>query len=265
MFSDTASALKDIAVNTNHRISTGNSSSNSASYWAMVVRKLNSKGRNISISSNGNWGNSKSKSFSRSDIKYFQESAASRNTFTNQYSNNPSENWWLSGRISYSEPIVKNLFAQASYEYGYSYSNSDRSLYQLDSLPAWRDMYSPVIGTLPTDADSLRMTLNMRNSQYATYKNYTHKMSVGVRYNSKNLQFHAAVNFEPRKTKLEYQKGPSRHSGNPQRVQRISECAFALQNFKHIGNEHKISRFVITTFHDRPSGCNRRFKPAVYI
>ena len=206
MFSDTASALKDIAVNTNHRISTGNSSSNSASYWAMVVRKLNSKGRNISISSNGNWGNSKSKSFSRSDIKYFQESAASRNTFTNQYSNNPSENWWLSGRISYSEPIVKNLFAQASYEYGYSYSNSDRSLYQLDSLPAWRDMYSPVIGTLPTDADSLRMTLNMRNSQYATYKNYTHKMSVGVRYNSKNLQFHAAVNFEPRKTKLEYQK-----------------------------------------------------------
>lgn len=206
MFSDTASALKDIAVNTNHRISTGNSSSNSASYWAMVVRKLNSKGRNISISSNGNWGNSKSKSFSRSDIKYFQESAASRNTFTNQYSNNPSENWGLSGRISYSEPIVKNLFAQASYEYGYSYSNSDRSLYQLDSLPAWRDMYSPVIGTLPTDADSLRMTLNMRNSQYATYKNYTHKMSVGVRYNSKNLQFHAAVNFEPRKTKLEYQK-----------------------------------------------------------
>ena len=206
MFSDTASVLKDIAVNTNHRINTGSSSSNSANYWAMVVRKLNSKGRNISISSSGNWGNSKSKNFSRSDINYFQSNAAGRNTFTNQYSNNPSENWGLSGRLSYSEPIVKNLFAQASYEYGYSYSNSDRSLYQLDSLQGWRDMYTPAIGSLPTDADSLRMTLNMRNSQYATYKNYTHKMSVGVRYNTKNLQFHAAVNFEPRETKLEYQK-----------------------------------------------------------
>ena len=206
MFSDTASVLKDIAVNTNHRINTGSNSNNSANYWAMVVRKLNSKGRNISISSSGNWGNSKSKSFSRSDINYFQSNAAARNTFTNQYSNNPSENWGLSGRLSYSEPIVKNLFAQASYEYGYSYSNSDRSLYQLDSLQGWRDMYAPAIGSLPTDADSLRMTLNMRNSQYATYKNYTHKMSVGVRYNTKNLQFHAAVNFEPRETKLEYQK-----------------------------------------------------------
>ncbi len=206
LFSDSISSLRDIAVNTNHRITMGNSTSNSADYWAMIVRKLNSKGRNISISSNGNWGKSKSVSFSRSDINYFQTEAANRNTFTNQYNYNPSENWGLSGRLSYSEPIVKNLFAQASYEYSYSYSNSDRSLYQLDSLSGWRDMYSPAIGKLPTSADSLRMTLNTRNSQYATYKNYTHKMSVGVRYNSKNLNFHAAVDFNPQRTKLEYQK-----------------------------------------------------------
>lgn len=206
IFADSLQALRDITVNTNHRLSIGSSSNNSASYWAMIVRKLNSKGRNIAISSNGNWGNSKSKNFSRSNINYFQSTAATSNTFTNQYSNNPSENWGLSGRFSYSEPLTKNLFAQASYEYGYSYSNSDRSLYQLDSLSGWRDMYTPKIGSLPTSADSLRMTLNARNSQYATYKNYTNKFSVGVRYNSKNLNFHAAVDFQPQRTKLEYQK-----------------------------------------------------------
>jgi hypothetical protein len=206
MFADSLAALRDIAVNTNHRISIGSSQSTSASYWGMVVRKLNSRGRSIALHSNGSWGNSKSKSFSRSDINYFQAASAGQNTFTNQYSNNPSENWSLSGRLSYSEPITKNLFAQASYDYSYSYSNSDRSLYQLDSLAGWRDMYSPVIGSLPTDADSLRATLNMRNSQYATYKNYTHRASVGIRYNSKTINFHAAVDFNPQRTKLEYQK-----------------------------------------------------------
>lgn len=206
LFSDSVPSLRNIAVNSNHRISMGSSSNNSANYWGMVVRKLNSKGRNISISSSGNWGNSKSKNFSRSNINYFQNAAGKTNTFTNQYSNNPSENWGLSGRLSYSEPLVKNLFAQASYEYAYSYSNSDRSLYQLDSLANWRDMYAPPIGMLPSDADSLRMTLNMRNSQYATYKNYNNRFSVGVRYNSKNLNFHAAVDMNPQRTKLEYQK-----------------------------------------------------------
>lgn len=204
MFADSVSALRDIAVNTNHRISMGNSSSNSANYWGMVLRKLNSKGRNISVSSSGNWSKSKSKSFSRSDINYFKNGG--KNTFTNQYSTMPSENWSLSGRLSYSEPITKNLFAQASYEYGYSYSNSDRSLYQLDSLATWRDMYTPPIGSLPTSADSLRAVLNMRNSQYATYKNYNHRISAGIRYNTKNLQMHAAVDMRPQHTKLEYQK-----------------------------------------------------------
>lgn len=206
LFADSSAALKAIAVNSNHRISTGSNNSNSGNYWAMVVRRLSKKGRNISLSSSGNVGKSTDRNFSRSDINYFQSGAANRNTFTNQYNHTPNENWGLSARLSYSEPLVKNLFAQVSYEYGYSYSKSDRSLYLLDSLAGWRDMYEPRIGRLPSSADSLKMTLDARNSQYATYKNYTHRISAGLRYNTKDLQFHAAVDLEPRRTELEYQK-----------------------------------------------------------
>ena len=206
LFSDSISALRDIAVNTNHRRSLSHSRSTSANYWGMVVRNLNNKGRNISLSSSGNFSNSKNDSYSRSDINYFQTSARQKNQFTNQYIHDPQKSWSLGGRLSYSEPLTKNLFAQASYGYTYSYSNSDRSLYQLDSLAGWRDMYTPEIGMRPTSADSLRATLNARNSQYATYKNYDQRISVGIRYNTKDLNLHAAVDFNPLRTKLSYRK-----------------------------------------------------------
>lgn len=206
IFNDSNSALKKIAVNDNHRISMGDSKSTSAGGWGMIVRRLNNKGRNASFSLWGNYSDGESNSFSRSMINYYQRTDGTSQQFTNQYTTSPSKNWSYGGRLSYSEPITKNLHAQLSYQYDYSYSSNDRSLYQLDSLQGWRDMYSPPIGTYPTEADSLRYALNMRNSQYATYKNYTHRISAGVRYNTENLQFHAGVDFNPQHTNLDYQK-----------------------------------------------------------
>lgn len=206
VFQDTLPALKDITVNTNHRLSSGDSRSASFSGEGMVVRRLNSKGRNASLSFQGEYGSTKSRSFSRSDIQYFQLSERGRSQFSNQYTNSPSKNWSFGTRLSYSEPVVENLHAQVSYRYDYSYSDNDRSLYQLDSLAGWRDMYSPPLGTYPSEADSLRYALNMRNSQYATYKNYTHRVSAGLRYNTKEIQAHAAVDIIPQHTNLNYQK-----------------------------------------------------------
>ena len=106
LFSDSISALRDIAVNTNHRRSLSHSRSTSANYWGMVVRNLNNKGRNISLSSSGNFSNSKNDSYSRSDINYFQTSARQKNQFTNQYIHDPQKSWSLGGRLSYSEPLT---------------------------------------------------------------------------------------------------------------------------------------------------------------
>ena len=172
----------------------------------MIVRRLNNEGRNASLSFWGGYGDSKSRNFSRSDIQYFQRTDGNNRQFSNQYTNSPSKNWNYGARLSYSEPIVKNLHAQFNYQYDYSYSSNDRSLYQLDSLQGWRDMYNPALGTYPTDADSLRYALNVRNSQYATYKNYTHRIGVGLRYNTKTIQAHAAIDMQPQRTKLSYQK-----------------------------------------------------------
>ena len=206
IFEDSIAALRDITVNTNHRRSMSDSKSMSLSGNAMIVRRLNNEGRNVSLSLWGGYGDSKSHSFSRSDIQYFQRTDGNNSQFSNQYTNSPSKNWNYGTRLSYSEPIVKNLHAQFNYQYDYSYSSNDRSLYQLDSLQGWRDMYNPALGTYPTDADSLRYALNVRNSQYATYENYTHRIGVGLRYNTKKIQAHAAIDMQPQRTKLSYQK-----------------------------------------------------------
>lgn len=206
IFEDSIAALRDITVNTNHRRSMGDSKSTSFDGRGMIVRRLNNEGRNASLSFWGGYGDSKSRNFSRSDIQYFQRTDGNNRQFSNQYTNSPSKNWNYGARLSYSEPIVKNLHAQFNYQYDYSYSSNDRSLYQLDSLQGWRDMYNPALGTYPTDADSLRYALNVRNSQYATYKNYTHRIGVGLRYNTKTIQAHAAIDMQPQRTKLSYQK-----------------------------------------------------------
>lgn len=206
IFQDSIAALRGITVNTNHRRSMGDSKSTSFDGWGMIVRRLNNEGRNASLSFWGGYGDSKSRNFSRSDIQYFQRTDGNNRQFSNQYTNSPSKNWNYGARLSYSEPIVKNLHAQFNYQYDYSYSSNDRSLYQLDSLQGWRDMYNPALGTYPTDADSLRYALNVRNSQYATYKNYTHRIGVGLRYNTKTIQAHAAIDMQPQRTKLSYQK-----------------------------------------------------------
>ena len=193
--------LLGIAVNRNLRKSIGDSKSNSFSSWFMVVRRLNALGRNVAFRANLNYSKSESHSFSINDIKYYTLGA--RNTFSYQYNNDPSKSFSLSSRLSYSEPLTKNLHLQLGYKFDYSYSNRDRQLYQLDSLDGWKD-YTHALGQLPSTDDSLQMALSQRNSQYATYRDYDQTASIGLRYNTKTLQMNAGIDFRPQTTRMSY-------------------------------------------------------------
>ncbi len=50
------------------------------------------------------------------------------------------------------------------------------------------------------------MVRDDENSQYATYKYYTHTASVGLRYSTKAINFNASVDFVPQRTDLEYNR-----------------------------------------------------------
>ena len=201
--------VEAIAVNRNERLSLGESRSNGVSGNLTVTRRFGSLGRNLSFRASAGYTDSRSTSFSISDITYFKNTNGKAFDYLNQYSSNPSTNWNYSLRLSYAEPFAKNWFAEARYEYAYRYTDSDRSLYNLDEVDAqygdWGDRYNyPPIGKIPTEAEVLAAVRDDRNSQYATYRYQDHKANIGVRYNTEFIRFNAGLDFNPQRTEMEY-------------------------------------------------------------
>ena len=197
--------LAAIAVNRNSRNSMSKSNSTSADIEMNITRRFNKKGRSLSLRLEGEYSKSNSKSFSLNDIYYYQRT---QHTVSNQYSVSPSKNWEYSARLSYSEPLVKNLFLQTSYNYEHRYQDQDRTLYQLDSLDGFGHggIYPQYpLGYLPS-SDSLLMAKNFENSRYATYHDDIHTVNIGLRYNTDAINFSLGVRMQPQHTKLDYQK-----------------------------------------------------------
>lgn len=199
------SELAAIAVNRNRRTSLSKSNSSSFSGEMNLTHRFMKPGRSISLRLSGDYSNSHSRSFSLNDIYYYQRS---QRTISNQYSVSPSKNWNYSARLSYSEPILKNLFLQTSYNYEHRYQDQDRTLYQLDSLDGFGrgDVYPRYpLGYLPS-SDSLLLAKNYENSRYATYHDDIHTVNVGLRYVNDAINFSLGVRMQPQHTKLDYQK-----------------------------------------------------------
>ena len=195
-------AMKGILVNTNDRESLSDSKSDNVSASLQATRRLNNMGRNVSVNASLGYTNTSNHSFSTSDIYYQAKDSLAK---TNQYTNNPQKNWNYRLRLSYAEPLKKNLFLQLRYQFQYRYSDTDRSLYQMaDSLAAWG--ITPQFGTIPVGIDSLQSMIDLRNSQYATYKYFNHDATLGIRYVTDNINLNAGVSFQPQTTKLTYQK-----------------------------------------------------------
>lgn len=207
--------LNGIAVNRTQRQTLGDSRSNSFTGSLTMTRRLNSKGRNVSLRANAGYTDSESRSFSIPNIKYFKAQPGKEDDYLNQYTFTPSRNWNYNLRLGYAEPFAKNWVAELRYEYAYKYSDSDRSLYDLDDIdPAvgsWGDgLNHPAIGVLPTEADVLAAVRDDNNSRYATYRYQDHTATVGVRYNSEKIRFNAGLGVNPQRTEMEYQR-PGQH------------------------------------------------------
>ena len=203
--------LLAIAVNRQHRESMNDNKNHNLSGTLNFTRRFGNEGRNVNIRLNAGYSKSESNNYSLSEIMYFKGSAEnSTSTFLNQYTTSPSKNYNYSARLSYSEPLGNNWFAEARYEYSHRYSDSNRSLYNLedynegDSPWGSYDKAINIFGTVPSDVDLLMLVRDDYNSQYATYTNNDQSANLGVRYNTKEIRFNAGVDFKPQHTKMEY-------------------------------------------------------------
>ena len=156
-------------------------------------RRLNNRGRNITIQFNANYGKGTSKSMSNNFTELYQMDSLETSTQkfihmdstyqTNRYNLTPQDNWGYSVRVNYSEPIARQVYLQFGYRYQYSYTKSDRKTYSLFGVD-FSDIY-PTYRNFDTYLNQLVYPLETYEDQtlsrYSNYKNYTHTAEVMLR------------------------------------------------------------------------------------
>lgn len=201
-------AADSVIVNSNTSSSISYSKSNSVGAMLQLNRKLNSKGRNVTLRGDVNYNDSKSKNFSTNNVHLYQlmNALGQDSTYqTNRYNLAPSKSWNYTLQATYSEPLWKATFLQLRYRFQYSYSKSDRSTYDFSNLgedffsgltPRYRSWNSYLDRLANPYTDYLDEDL----SRYSEYKNYTHNIELMFRMIRTKWQLNTGVMWQPQKS-----------------------------------------------------------------
>ena len=197
--------LDKIRVNASDNASLSEGNSLSANGNVQLTRRLNDRGRNVTLRLIGSYGDNESDRFSNNLIRYYGDSIP---TYDEQairrYINTPTNNYNIGAEVSYSEPIADKVYLQFSYRFQYGYSESDNSTYDLNRTENKEWLNNVVLGTLPDDfTKSWRDSLQ---SKYAEYKKYNHDARITFRVNRETWRLSAGIALRPQQTKLEYIK-----------------------------------------------------------
>ena len=180
--SDIVNLAKKYNIVKNYNVNDGVNYSDSKTLRGMLQynRRLNKRGRNITLQVNANWGEGTSESMSNNYIYLF---TTPDTTITNRYNLTPQDNWGYSLRANYSEPIADRVYLQFGYRYQYSYTKSDRKTYSLNGMdysgiePIYRN-FDVYLNPLPYPLDYYE---DQTLSRYSNYKNYTHTAELTLR------------------------------------------------------------------------------------
>ena len=173
-------------------------------------RKLNSKGRNITLRAEGNYTKGNSTNLSTSDVHLYllKNILGQDSTYqTNRYNLTPTKSYNYSLQTTYSEPLGKATFLQLSYQFNYSGNKSDRSTYDFSNLGegffggATHD-YRQWDSYLNLLANPYTSYLDKDLSRYSEYKNYTHNIEAQLRVIRQKYNFNVGVMLQPQQSKF---------------------------------------------------------------
>lgn len=198
-------AEEDAIVNSSSAQSITYSKTNSVGAMLQINRRLNSKGRNVTLRADMSYSDTKSNSLSTNNVHLYQLQNALGNDSTYQtsrYNLAPQKSLSYSVQGTYSEPLWRATFLQFRYRFTYSYSKSDRSTYDFSNLgedffagltPVYRswDSYLNRLANPYTDY------LDSDLSRYSEYKNYTHMLELMFRMIRQKWQLNAGVMLQP--------------------------------------------------------------------
>ena len=190
----------------NHNKSANLSYGENKNTWAMLqfYRRLNPRGRNITLRVEGNLGSNKDRSASNNEVflhRVKNQAGQDSTYFTARYNTTPSDNKGYVLSILYSEPLWKGAHLQANYELRYSQNKSDRQTYDFSHMavnpfasvsPEYRE-WDPWIGSIT----SLDNYLDRNLSRYSEYKNYTNNIRLTLRHWQEEYDYNVGFLIQP--------------------------------------------------------------------
>ena len=197
----------DAVINRQKSVSLSNSKNNNIRGMLQLNRKLNNKGRNVTLRMDAKYTDKDSKSISLQNAHLYlvQNEAGLDSTYqTNRYNLTPSKDYSYSAQATYSEPLWKATFLQLSYKFTYSYSKSDRSTYDFSKYSfdginpeygAWGNYLGRLDGGLGDYRDD-------KLSRYSEYRNYTHDIQVMMRFVRQKYNLNFGVMIQPQRSKF---------------------------------------------------------------
>ena len=197
----------DAVINRQKSVSLSNSKNNNIRGMLQLNRKLNNKGRNVTLRMDAKYTDKDSKSISLQNAHLYlvQNEAGLDSTYqTNRYNLTPSKDYSYSAQTTYSEPLWKATFLQFSYKFTYSYSKSDRSTYDFskysfDGINPEYGAWGNYLGRLDGELGDYR---DDKLSRYSEYRNYTHDIQVMMRFVRQKYNLNFGVMIQPQRSKF---------------------------------------------------------------
>ena len=197
----------DAVINRQKSVSLSNSKNNNIRGMLQLNRKLNNKGRNVTLRMDAKYTDKDSKSISLQNAHLYlvQNEAGLDSTYqTNRYNLTPSKDYSYSAQATYSEPLWKATFLQFSYKFTYSYSKSDRSTYDFskysfDGISPEYGAWGNYLGRLDGELGDYR---DDKLSRYSEYRNYTHDIQVMMRFVRQKYNLNFGVMIQPQRSKF---------------------------------------------------------------
>lgn len=163
----------------------------------LVNRRLGKKGRNVSLKLKSDYLHNEAEQFSTSNIDYFQGDLADKKEILNRYITTPTNQLNSEVKLSYSEPIAKDMFLQLEYKFQYKRNKSDNSTYDM-----------PLDWTVDLgESGMIDGEFNSDLSKLAIYNYYNHQVNLSYKWITKQTRLNVGVSFLPQSSKLNYKKG----------------------------------------------------------
>ena len=197
-----------LAVNHDQQTGMNYGRSKSGNGSIQLYRRLNPRGRNITVRIEGSMGDNQNRNVSNSDVHLFRiknHLGEDSLYFKARYNTTPSDNSGYALNATYSEPLWKGAHLQANYELRYSKNKSDRNTFDFSHLPV--NMFEGIIPVyrdwdtwLSPLYDTMEQYLDKDLSRFSEYENYTHNIRLTLRHWEEKYDYNVGFLIQPQRS-----------------------------------------------------------------